>query len=59
MQIILVKLTLYRHRKMSNKMAVSAVTEHSQNMKQTISHELPSGFFQNMYHTDLFVEFLM
>ena len=28
-------------------------------MKQTISHEPPSGFCQNVSHTDAFIEFLM
>ena len=31
----------------------------SENIKQTIYHELPNGFCQNMYHTDAFIEFLM
>ena len=29
------------------------------NVKQTISHELPNVFCQNMCHTDAFIEFLM
>ena len=37
----------------------SAVTKYSENIKQTISHELPNGFCQTMCHTDAFIEFLM
>ena len=40
-------------------MAASAVTKNSENIKQTISHELLSGFWQHMYHTNAFIEFLM
>ena len=43
----------------SSKMAASAVTKNSKNILQTISHELPKGFCQNMCHTDAFIEFLM
>ena len=42
-----------------SKMAASALTKKSENINQTISHELPSGFCQNMCHTDAFIEFLM
>ena len=42
-----------------SKMAVSAVAKNTENIKQTISHELPNGFCQNMCHTDAFNEFLM
>ena len=35
-----------------SKMAASVITENSKNIKQTISHELPNGFCQNMCHTD-------
>ena len=40
-------------------MAASAITKNSENVKQTISHELPNGFCQNMCHTDAFIKFLM
>ena len=40
-------------------MAASAIIKNSESMKQTISHELPHGFCQNMCHTDAFIEFLM
>ena len=45
----------------SAKMAASAsaVTKIKKNMKQTISHELPNGFCQNVCHTDAFIEFSM
>ena len=39
-------------------MAASAETKNFDNIKQTLSHELPKGFCQNMCHTDAFVEFL-
>ena len=31
----------------------------SENIRQTISHELPSGFCRDMCHTDANIEFLM
>ena len=40
------------------KMAASAITKNGDNMKQTISHELPNGFCQNICHADAFI-FLM
>ena len=42
-----------------SKMAASAITKNSENIKKTISHELPNEFYQNMCHTDAFIEFLM
>ena len=39
-----------------SKMAASVVTKNSENIKQTISHELPNGFSQNVCHTDAFIE---
>ena len=36
-------------------MAASAVTNNSKNIKQTISHEIPNEFCQNMCHTDAFI----
>ena len=45
--------------KLTIQMAASAITKNSENIKQTISHELPNGFCQNMCHTDAFIEFLM
>ena len=39
-------------------MAVSAVTKNSENIKQTISHELPNGCCQNMCYSEAFIEFL-
>ena len=39
-----------------SKMAASAVTKNSKNIKQTISHELPNGFCQKMSY-DAFIEF--
>ena len=41
------------------RMAASAVNNNSENIKQTISHELLKGVCQNMCHTDAFTEFLM
>ena len=41
------------------KMAAPADTKNSENIKQTISHELPNGFCLNMCQTDAFIEFLM
>ena len=38
-------------------MAASAITKNSENIKQTIIHELPNG--QNICHTDAFIEFQM
>ena len=40
-------------------MAASAVTKTSENIKQTISHELPNGLCQSMCYTDAFIEFPM
>ena len=42
-----------------SKMAASAISKNSESIKQTISHELPNGFCQNMCHTNAFAEFLM
>ena len=42
-----------------SKLAASAITKNGENIKQTISHELPNEFCQNMCHTDAFIEFLM
>ena len=40
-------------------MAASAITENSENIKQTIFHELPNGFCENLCRTDAFIEFQM
>ena len=42
-----------------SKMAASAVTKNSENIKQTIYYELSNGYCQNMCHTDDVIEFLM
>ena len=44
---------------LTSKMAASAITKNSKNIKKTISHELPYRSYQNMCHTDAFIEFLM
>ena len=40
-------------------MAASAVNKNSENMKQTLSHDIPNGFCQNVCHTAAFIELLM
>ena len=35
------------------------ITRNSENIKQTISHELLNGFCQNVCHTKVFIEFPM
>ena len=45
--------------KLTIQYAALAVTKDNENIKQTISHELPNGFCQNMCHTDAFIEFVM
>ena len=57
MELFQIYVTFYT--KWPSKMAASASTKNSENIKQTISHELPNGFCQNMCHTDAFIEFLM
>ena len=52
-------MSLFFYTNLPSKMAASAINKNSQNRKQTISHELPNRFCQNMCHTDAFIEFLM
>ena len=53
------KSTLIASGPLPSKMAAAAITKNSENMKQTISHELLNVFCQNMCHSDAFIEFLM